>query len=305
MVRKLAAALCLIAAPAAAQDRVATEQDGSRTLVSEAWMPVQPAAVWQAVSTAEGWKRWAVRNAWATPGDPTLIETSYQAEARQGDAANIQQRFVAQLPGRLLVFRTVRTPPGFPHAEEFLKITQFLELSEEAGGTRVRLTGVNYPAGSAGDQLLDFFKTGNRSTLDNMAATLSLVPLDFLTGHCWQGTLPNGDVDKHCFKAMGNEVRDHHDVTRKGQVIYAGDTSYALADRAVAWTYTNAKGGVMKGNVRRLAHGLDFGTAEYAGKDGTKIVIRTEWRRIANGYEVRESSPAPAHNRTTQYLRVD
>jgi len=308
MTRLLAlAALLLVAMPAHAQDWIDTEADGSRTLVNDVFVPALPETIWQAVTTAEGWKRWAVPAAWISPSDPDLLETAYNPAAKPGDADTIQQRFVARLPKRLLVFRTVKTPAGFPHPEAFMRVTHFLELLPEAGGTRVRLTGAGYPAGAEGDTLLGFFKTGNRATLDAMAQALALTPLDFLAGHCWQGTLPNGDGDTHCFRPAGKQLVDHHEVVRGGKAIYWGDTVYAWADGSIGWVYTDRTGGVMKGTVRGAPDGLDFDSSGYVAKDGRKISIASRWVRVApNAYEARDRSESDAHfNRTTRYTRVD
>lgn len=305
MIRLIAVALAA-AAPAQAQT-VTTEADGSRTLAVETFVPASPAALWQATTTAEGWKRWAVPVAWVPASDPDLLETAYDPAARPGDANNIQQRFVAKLPGRLLVFRTVKTPAGFPHAEAYKGVTSFLELVPEGSGTRVRLTGVNYPAGKEGDELLGFFKSGNQATLDHLAQVMALAPLDFLTGHCWQGTLPNGDGDTHCFKAAEGKLTDHHDVVRAGKTIYGGDTEYVAEGGRIAWTYKDVTGGVMKGTVSGATDGLDFGTATYEGDEGKKITIATRWVRVGdNAYEARDTSDDSAHfNRTTKYTRID
>jgi uncharacterized protein YndB with AHSA1/START domain len=308
MARLLAAAALLFAAlPVHAQDKVETEADGSRTLVNEVLVPAPPETLWQAVTTAEGWKRWAVPAAWFSPSDPDLLETAYNPAAKPGDADTIQQRFVARLPRRILVFRTVKTPAGFPHPDAFKRVTHFIELLPEGGGTRVRLTGAGYPAGAEGDALLGFFKTGNRSTLDTMAQVLALAPLDFLAGHCWRGTLPNGDGDTHCFKRDGKQLIDHHDVVRAGKTIYSGDTVYAWSEGAIGWVYTDATGGVMKGTVRGAPDGLDFDSSGYVAKDGTRITITSRWVRVGdNAYEARDSSESNAHfNRTTRYTRVD
>jgi uncharacterized protein YndB with AHSA1/START domain len=302
--RLIALALAL-AAPAAAQaQQIVTEADGSRTLTVETLVPAPPAAVWTAVSTAEGWKSWAVPAAWLQ-GD--VLETAYDPQAGPGAPNNILQRFIAMLPGRLLVFRTVKTPPGFPHAEAYMGVTTFLELIPEAQGTRVRLTGANYPAGAAGDELLGFFKTGNQQTIDHLAARFALAPLDFLAGHCWRGALPNGDADTHCFKHGGGKLIDHHEVVRGGTKVYWGDTVYASEGGAVAWTYTDRSGGVMKGKVASASDGLDFGTADFVAKDGTRTTIATRWVRIGdNAYEARDTSASGTHfNRTTRYTRVD
>lgn len=302
MARLLALAL-LLALPAHAEERIDTEADGSRTLVTEASIEASPDRLWQAVTTAEGWKRWATPAAWTVNGDPELIETAYDPAAKPGDARNIQQRFVARLPRRLLVFRTVKTPEGFPHAEAFKHVTQFLELIPESGGTRVRLTGVNYPAGADGDALLGFFRTGNAQTLAVLQRAMALAPLDFLVGHCWQGTLPDGNSDTHCFAAAPGEIRDHHEVVREGKRVYWGDTVYAWEDGTIRFVYTAMDGGTMKGSVRAAPDGLDFGTSDFVGKDGRRFPITTRWVRLSDtAYEARNLG---AEVRTTRYTRID
>ena len=134
----------------------------------------------------------------------------------------------------------------------------------------------------------------------------ALAPLDFLVGHCWRGTLPNGDSDVHCFKAAEGSVSDHHEVARAGKTFYSGDSVYGWTDGAIRWTYTDVGGGVMKGSVRGADDGLDFGTADYVGPDGAKITIATHWARIGDAaYEVRDRSTLAAHNRTTRYVKID
>lgn len=306
MLRLLAAMLLLaLATPAHAQDRIITEADGSRTLIVEVWVPVPEDVVWQAVSTAEGWKRWAVPNAWMSGN---LLETSYDPAAKQGDPANIQHRFTTLIPGILLSFQTVRTPPGFPHAAAFMGVSQYFEILAEAGGTRVRLTGKNYPAGPEGDALLGFFKTGNRTTLDAMAQSLPLAPLDFLVGHCWQGTLPTGERNVHCFDRTGGKVRDRHEVFRADKKVYGGETIYAWDGEArkIAFVYTGMGGGEMRGSVRADGADLDFGTTDHVAKDGTRVTITTRWARVAeNAYEARDQSPTPHFTHGVKYTRVD
>jgi uncharacterized protein YndB with AHSA1/START domain len=153
--------------------------DGSRTLTHELVVPAPPEQVYAAFSTPEGWRTWAVPHAWAAAGDPDLMETSYSPAAAQGDPRNIRQRFVLRMPDRLIVFRTVRTPPGFPHAAEYQRVTSVVELEPVGDGTRVRLSGTGYPAGAAGDTLLGFFREGNRTSLEQLRSRFVSGPVDW------------------------------------------------------------------------------------------------------------------------------
>lgn len=181
MIRFLLAVLLALPLPAAAQQvavSTVAEADGSRTLVHEVVVPAPPADVWSAISTAEGWKGWAVPVAWGP--EPGVIETSYSTGAVPGDATTIRQNIVAAVPGRLLVFRTVKAPQGFPHFETYARVTGFFELEPVEGGkTRVRLTQTGYPATEAGNMLLGFFETGNRQTLEMLREHFVTGPIDW------------------------------------------------------------------------------------------------------------------------------
>ncbi len=307
--RLIALALALAAAaPAFAQDNIRTEADGTRTLVTETFVAAPPARAWEAISSAEGWEQWAVPHAWIVPGDPDLLETAYAPDAKPGDAGNIRQRILSREPGRKLVFRTVKTPRGFPSADAFMRVTSSFELLPQGEGTRIRLTGAGYPPGAEGDALLAFFDKGNRQTLGKLAQRLSLAPLDFLAGHCWSGTLPTGEANTHCFAREGAGIRDRHVVLREGEAVYSGDTLYSWDAETSAIRFVYSSGGkrIGQGIVKAIEGGLDFGTAEY-GEAAGKVTVSTRWLRAGgNAYDAVDSAPnAPAFHHTVRYTRAD
>jgi uncharacterized protein YndB with AHSA1/START domain len=151
--------------------------DGSHTLVHETIVVAPPAQVWHAVSTAQGWTGWATPVAWWN-GD--LLETSYSAGAARGDPSTIQQRIEAVVPERLIVFRTVKAPQGFPNFDTFRQVTHLLELEPAGEGrTRVRLTSAGYADTEAGRQLVGFFTDGNRITLERLRDRFVTGPTDW------------------------------------------------------------------------------------------------------------------------------
>jgi uncharacterized protein YndB with AHSA1/START domain len=152
---------------------------GTRTLTHELFVPAPPADVYAAFATPEGWRTWAVPHAWAVAGDPDLLETSYTAGAVAGDPRHIRQHFLLRVPNRMIAWRTVRTPPGVPHSAEFKQVTSLVELEPVGSGTRVRLSGIGYPAGAAGDQLLGFFREGNRTSLEQLRTRFTSGPIDW------------------------------------------------------------------------------------------------------------------------------
>ena len=151
--------------------------DGTQTLVHEAIVPAPQAQVWQAISTAQGWTGWAVPVAW-WEGD--LLETSYAATAARGDPSTIQQRIAAVVPGRLLVFRTIKAPQGFPNFDTFRQVTHVMELEPAGeGSTKVRIISAGYPDNEAGRQLLGLFREGNRVTLERLRGRFVTGPVDW------------------------------------------------------------------------------------------------------------------------------
>jgi uncharacterized protein YndB with AHSA1/START domain len=188
-----AAALILIAGAAEARpmdqfpsvdDSSFTEPSGDRVIALETTVSAAPAEVWRALSTAEGWKSFAVKMAAVDFRVGGMIETSYDPAAKPGLSGNIKNEILAFLPERLLVIRNVQAPPGFAHAESFARTTTAIELIPADRGTTVRLTAVGFRPGADFDDLLKMFTMGDAWTLDELRkrfaseapAPLPLVP---------------------------------------------------------------------------------------------------------------------------------
>lgn len=152
--------------------------DGSHVLVHETVRDAPLEEVWAAIATPEGWRTWAVPVAWSP--EPGLIETSYDPKASPGGPSTIRQRILASVPGRLIAFRTVKAPAGFPHFDVFGQTTGLFELEAAgAGRTRLRLTGAGYPDTEAGRELLGFFEQGNKVSLGQLRTRFASGPIDW------------------------------------------------------------------------------------------------------------------------------
>ena len=179
------AVAAVAAAPAHAQPAdvsasTRVEADGSRTLVHETIVAASPEQVWQAIATPEGWTSWAVPVAWTPTGEPDVIETSYDPKEKEGGAGTIRQRLLARIPNRMLAVRTIKAPAGFPHWEAYAQVSSVFELEPVAPGrTRVRLTGVGYPATPAGEAVLRFFERGNAASLEWLGRRFVEGPADW------------------------------------------------------------------------------------------------------------------------------
>ena len=149
------------------------EADGSRVIRLSVRVNRPAGDIWTALSTAEGWKRWAVKAAWVDFRVGGIIETNYDPAATQGSPANIRNQIVAYVPGRLLAIRNIQAPPGFQHAEEFSRTSTVIEL-HPAGPeeTDVVLTHVGYRPEPAFDALYAMFHAGDAWTLQNLKTVL-------------------------------------------------------------------------------------------------------------------------------------
>lgn len=156
------------AAPSSVEVATQTEADGTLTLTHHVLVAAPVADVWTAVATPEGWATWAVPLARWAEGESDILETSYNPAELAGGPGAIWQQFVARIPGRLLVFRTIKTPDDFPYGDEYKKVTGIFELAAEGDGTRVRLTSTGFPDNEGGRALAGFFAKGNGATLESL-----------------------------------------------------------------------------------------------------------------------------------------
>ncbi|MEA3052428.1 MAG: hypothetical protein QOG72_1331 [Sphingomonadales bacterium] len=300
------AALLLGLAPVSAPAAPSKAPDGTYMLSQEVVVDAPRTEVWAAISTAEGWKSWAVPVAWSPA--PDIIETSYAPDAVPGDPSTIRQRILLRLPERLMVFRTVKAPAGFPDFDTYSRVVNAIELEAAGEGrTRIRLTATGYADNEAGRRLLAFFERGNAATFDSLKARFAraaqpaplraeLEPLRFLIGHCWRGEFKGGAVDVHCFESVygGRHVRDRHEVNGPDG-LYRGETLYSWngASKKVEYVYWNSSGAVMRGAMAAKPDGLDFGG--------------TIWRKAAaDVYEaISTFGSSPTGSPVVRYTRID
>jgi uncharacterized protein YndB with AHSA1/START domain len=178
--------LALIFALPAAAGQVADTSykaaDGTRVLRHEIVVPASAAEVYAALTTAEGWRTWAVPFAVMTPafGAGAIIETSYNPNAKPGEATNIKNKVLAYIPERMLAFQAVQAPAGFKHAGELAQIFTVAELEPvDAKRTRIRLSMLGYGEGQAFDELYGHFAKGNAWTMTKLSERFEKGPIDW------------------------------------------------------------------------------------------------------------------------------
>jgi uncharacterized protein YndB with AHSA1/START domain len=178
-----ACALFVLAAAAAAQEVENTSyraDDDTRVLQHRITVEAPAADVWDAWTTTEGIRSWAVPVGRIDFRLGGIWESSYNLDARIGDPGNIQNRILAYLPDRMLTIQAVAAPPGFPHRELLSEIFTVIELEAlDAARTRVTVSMVGYASGEGFDVLYGHFEKGNAWTLEKLRQRFVEGPVDW------------------------------------------------------------------------------------------------------------------------------
>jgi uncharacterized protein YndB with AHSA1/START domain len=156
------------------------EADGDRVLQLSIVVAASPAQVWDAFTTAEGYRAWVAPVSAVDLRIGGDIEASYDLAAKIGGPDNIRNRIVAYVPQRLLSFRNVQAPKALPHHELFGEIVTTLEIEDlGAGRSRVSLTAVGYGPGEGFDVLYRHFEWGNAYSLNELKKRFETGPIDW------------------------------------------------------------------------------------------------------------------------------
>jgi uncharacterized protein YndB with AHSA1/START domain len=179
------AAAALFALPLLAQETVEAQHvavgTNQRMIVHRTEIPASRDAVWDALTTAAGWRTWAVPVAYFDElRVGAVIETSYSPGAARGDPANIHNTVLAYLPQKMLAFAATNAPPNFPDRELLAQLASVIEL-EPLGpnSTRVTASMMGYGTDAKYDRLFAFFTSGNALTLRQLRERFVTGPVDW------------------------------------------------------------------------------------------------------------------------------
>lgn len=168
------------AEPAAVVDCSLPDPADERMLCHETVVVAPAAEVWRLMATSEGFSSWAAPVAAIDLRPGGMIETSYDVNARIGDAGNIRNRITGVEPEIRLTMQIAAAPPGFPHADEARELATRIELEPlSAIETRVRVSMSGYRSGEAFDALYAFFARGNSWTLEKLRERVADGPTDW------------------------------------------------------------------------------------------------------------------------------
>jgi uncharacterized protein YndB with AHSA1/START domain len=176
----IALAMALPLAAQEVRDSSYRAPDGTRVLRQSISVPAGVLVVWQAFTTTDGVRSWAVPVADVDFRLGGIWESSYKRDARIGDPGNIRNRFLSFLPPRMFAMQAIQAPPSFPHADLLPEIFTVVEF-EELGPSEVRVTVsmVGYKDGGGYDVLYRHFEAGNAWTLQQLRRRFEEGPKDW------------------------------------------------------------------------------------------------------------------------------
>src|SRR2546422_81861 len=143
--------------------------DGSRVLQHSTVVPATRLRLWEALTTTEGVRSWAVPVAKVDFRLGGIWESTYRLDGAIGDAGNIKNRYISFLPPRMISIQAIAAPPNFPHRELLPEIFTVIELEELAPkSVRVTVSMVGYRSGQGYDAIYKHFEAGNAYSLRNL-----------------------------------------------------------------------------------------------------------------------------------------
>jgi uncharacterized protein YndB with AHSA1/START domain len=125
--------------------------------------------VWKSFSTREGIESWMVAKTEFELRVGATWRTSYSKDSNLNDDASIHHTILAYDPGRMLAFRTIKTPGNFPFPNAILKTWNVIYF-EPAGASRTKVTTrmLGFEDNEESLKMRAFFEAGNKTTMDNL-----------------------------------------------------------------------------------------------------------------------------------------
>lgn len=136
-------------------------------LVAQAVVDAPVDEVWKAFTTKEGIESWMVASGDVDLRIGGLMRTTYRSGADLEGETAIHQTILSIDPGRMLSFRTIKSPKDFPFAEAISQSWTIVYLEPvQTGRTRVTVKMLGYDSRPESQKMRGFFELGNKATLD-------------------------------------------------------------------------------------------------------------------------------------------
>ena len=144
-------------------------------IVSEVMINAPVGRVWDAFTTKAGMESWMVAH-----GDIELrvggrMRTSYRKDADLDGETAIHQTILSIDPERMLSYRTVKSPAGFPFAATIGHTwTEIYFEPLDADRTKVTVKMLGYSSDAESQKMRAFFEVGNRATLEALVKRFAI-----------------------------------------------------------------------------------------------------------------------------------
>jgi uncharacterized protein YndB with AHSA1/START domain len=122
--------------------------------------------VWKAFTDKSVIEQWMVAKTELELKVGGTWRTSYSRDSNLNDDMAIHQTILAFDPGRMLAFRTIRTPKNFPYPAITNTWTVVYFEPVGAGKTRVTARMMGFEDDDQGAKMRAFFERGNQTELD-------------------------------------------------------------------------------------------------------------------------------------------
>jgi uncharacterized protein YndB with AHSA1/START domain len=147
------------------------------SIVSQAIVGAPAERVWEAFTTKAGMESWMAANGDIEPRVGGRMRTSHRKDADLDGDTSIHHTILRLEPARLLSYRTIKSPAGFPFASSIGQTWTEIQLEPvDADRTRVTVTMRGYTADPEMQKMRAFFEWGNRATLDALVKKFAAVP---------------------------------------------------------------------------------------------------------------------------------
>jgi len=150
--------LSLVRVPAASLDPVVTEGIVNGSVDD----------VWKAFTDKSVIEKWMVAKTDIDLKVGGLWRTSYSKESDLNDDMAIHHTVLAFDPGRMLAFRTIKTPKSFPYPAITHTWTVVYFEPAAAGKTRVTTRMIGFEDDDQGRRMRVFFERGNQTEFDSL-----------------------------------------------------------------------------------------------------------------------------------------
>jgi uncharacterized protein YndB with AHSA1/START domain len=131
--------------------------------------PIQE--VWKVWSTSDGYRALGVALAEVDLRPGGVIRSRYKPDGRLGDEQTIENEILAYDPPRMIAIRIRKPPADFPFKEAWKHTWTVVTLTPlEGNRTHLRVSSLGYGADPESVAMRRFFESGNRHTLETLAA---------------------------------------------------------------------------------------------------------------------------------------